>query len=467
MNFSDSENKDPSESQGAGPDPERPVSQLPSQQTPLAAGYGHDPYAALRFRDYRLYVASGTIGVIGSQIQSVALGWEIYVRTDSTMALGWIGLARAIPVLLLALPAGQAADWFDRKSIILVSQVLSIFSALCLLALSVYQGPLTTHHDGFIHLMYGCIFLRSMFATFGQPARTSLLPQVVPSSAFANAITWNSSTFHMALVVGPVIGGFIIATSLPLAYCADAICILIAFILTLFLRCRPVERSTEAATLKGLAAGFRFVFRTKVLLATLTLDMLAVLSGSTTALLPIFAKDILKVGVEGLGWMRAAAAAGSCAMALLLAHLPPMKHAGRTLLWMVAGFGAATVAFGLSESFWISMSMLFLTGAFDNVSVVVRGTLVQVLSPNALRGRISAVNNMFISASNQLGELESGWVAGCFTPVFSAVSGGIGSILVVAMVAVIWPEVRRIGALHEIKADPSDEDSDKSKEPVQ
>jgi hypothetical protein len=294
--------------------------------------------------------------------------------------------------------------------------------------------------------------------SFGAPARAALLPQIVPPKVFTNAVSWNGSLFHLALVIGPVIGGMVITHSFYLAYAIDAGTLLLAVICTSMIRHRAGRSAKEPASLENLLAGARFVWKTKVMLATMTLDLFAVLLGGATALLPVYAKDILMLpngGKDGLGWLRAAPAIGSCIIAVCFVHMPPMKKAGRSLLWMVAGFGAATIVFGLSKSFALSMLMLMLIGAFDQVSVVVRHTLVQMLSPDKMRGRVAAVNNMFIGASNQLGELESGLAAWAFGPVIAVVSGGIGTIMVVGAVGVIWPQVVRIGALEDVK--PEDE----------
>src|SRR6202008_3854207 len=249
----------------------------------------------------------------------------------------------------------------------------------------------------------------------------------------ANAVTWNNSIFQIGSVVGPALSGFLVAyVGFSFVYLLDALCSLSFFLLVLLIRRSTQKREqSDASTWKSLMAGLRFVFSRKVILATITLDMFAVLLGGATALLPIFADQILHCGPIGLGWMRAAPGIGAFIMALLIAYLPPMKHAGKTLLWCVTGFGVATIIFGISRSLWLSLVMLFLTGAFDSVSVVVRHTLLQLLTPDTMRGRISAVNNIFIGTSNELGTLESGLTAALLGPVVSVVAGGIGTILVV------------------------------------
>ncbi len=400
-------------------------------------------YVALRFKNFRFYIAGTLIAVIGQQMQSVAVGWELYERTGSAMALGWVGLVQALPVILLALPAGHLADWVSRKRIVMSAQVVLAASSLGLAYLSYTQGS--------VNLIYLLLFLSGVARAFNAPARSALFPQIVPTYAFANAVTWNSSFFEIGSMAGPALGGLVIAIlhSATVVYILDAVLSLIRFALVGMIEVNEIRRSCESFSLESLAVGIRFVYRTKIILATITLDLFAVLLGGAATLLPIFAKDILQAGPTALGWLRAAPSIGAFTMAMLQTHLPPMRHAGKTLLWAVAGFGLATIAFGLSSSFPLSFAMLFLTGALDNISVVIRQTLVQTLTPDELRGRVSAVNNVFISSSNELGGFESGLVAKLFGPVFSVVSGGIGTIAVVIWVNLVWPEVRRLRSLNE------------------
>lgn len=403
-------------------------------------------YAALRFRNFRLYIAGTLIAVIGQQMQSVAVGWELYERTGSAMALGWVGLVQALPVILLALPAGHLADRVSRKRIVMVAQVVLAVSSLGLAYLSYVQGS--------VRIIYLLLFLSGVARAFNAPARSALFPQIVPSYAFTNAVTWNSSFFEIGSMAGPALGGLIIALlqSATFVYVLDALLSLTRFSLVGLIEVREGHRH-EPLSLESLAVGIRFVYQTKIILATITLDLFAVLLGGAVTLLPIFAKDILQAGPTGLGWLRAAPSLGAFTMAMLQAHLPPMRHAGKALLWAVAGFGLATIVFGLSRCFLLSFAMLLLAGALDNISVVIRQTLVQTLTPDELRGRVSAVNNVFISCSNELGGFESGLVARFFGPVFSVVSGGIGTIAVVVWVNLVWPEVRRLRSLNELSRD--------------
>lgn len=400
----------------------------------------HDPLEAWRFRDFRLLCVGSFVSALGSQMVSVAIGWELYERTNSALDLGLVGLVQVIPILLLSLPAGQIADRFNRKRIVLMSQLLLSLCSLGLALLSYLQGPLP--------LVYGCLALIGVARAFNSPASTTLLPQTVPPAKYANAITWSSSSSQLASVLGPALGGFIIAWSRPASvYLLDVVAALTYVLLLTAIRGRHIAQSSEAATLRTLFAGFGFVRQTKVLLAAITLDLFAVLLGGAVTLLPIFARDILHVGPSGLGWLRAAPSLGAVLMAMSIAYLPPFKRAGRTLLLAVAGFGAATIIFGLSQSFYLSLLMLALLGAFDSISVVIRSSLVLMRTPEEMLGRVSAINGIFISTSNELGGFESGLAAALLGPIIAVVGGGVGTILVVIAVMFIWPEMRRLGKL--------------------
>ncbi len=433
----------------------------------------HDPYAAFRVRAFSYYSLGNLISVIGRQMLVVAIEWEMYQRTHSATALGLVGLAIAAPVVLLSLPAGHLADRFNRKYIILLSQALSAICSLGLALISwqhlavprlgflvwgnraltsiasVFEGTPTYHFDDLsVPLIYLLLLVAACGRTFGWAARSSYFPILVPRDTFANAVTWNSSVFQIASILGPALGGLLIVRmSFHFIYSLDAVCAMAFFFLVL-----PIPNTSQGGRVqegawKSLMSGLRFLLSKKVILATITLDMAAVFLGGATALLPIFADQILRCGPIGLGWMRAAPGVGGLLMAITIAYLPPMRKAGKTLLWCVAGFGASIIIFGLSRYLWLSLAMLFLTGAFDSVSVVVRHTILQLLTPDEMRGRISAVNNIFIGTSNELGALESGLTAAAFGAVKSVVGGGIGTILVVLAVAKIWPETRKIGAL--------------------
>ncbi len=405
----------------------------------------HDPYAALRYRDYRLFAVGNMLAIMAMQMQSVAIGWELYERTGSALILGGVGLVQFLPVFLLALPAGHVADRFERKTIVVLMQILM---ALCSFALA-----WLSYHHGSIPVIYGVLMLGGIAQAFNNPAFSALLPQLVPIEVFNNAAVWGSSTFQIASVVGPALAGILIAIqkgAMPV-YITDGIFSILCFTFIALIQGRQAVREAGAFSLKNLVAGLRFVRDTKIILAALTLDMFAVLLGGVTTLLPIFARDILHVGPVGLGWLRAAPSIGALTMALAVAHLPPIKQAGKTLLWVVIGFGLTTIVFGVSTWFWLSMAMLVLNGALDNISVIIRWTLVQVGTPDAMRGRVSAVNSVFIGSSNELGGFESGLVAAWFGPVASAVIGGVGTIVVVVAVTMLWPQIRQLGSLNDLK----------------
>ncbi|HEX7975219.1 MAG TPA: MFS transporter [Anaerolineales bacterium] len=401
----------------------------------------HDPYAALRFRDFRLLLVGRFITSLGNQMLSFAIGWELWLRTRNELALGLVGLVQVIPVVLLSLPAGHVADHYNRKRIVLVMQVLLAASSLGLALLSFHQGPIV--------VVYLCLLGIGIARAFNDPASATLLPQTVPPNIFASAATWSSSSWQLASIIGPALAGLLVALLNQVAeiYVIDAIAALTFLVLVLLIKGRELALSRKAATIESLTEGLRFIRSAKVILAAITLDMFAVLFGGAVTLLPVFATDILKVGPQGLGLMRAAPSIGALIMAVFLAHQPPFKQAGKTLLIAVSGFGVATIIFGLSKSFLLSLAMLVLLGGLDNISVVIRATLILIRTPDRMRGRTSAVNSIFISASNELGGFESGLTAALFGPVISVVGGGIGTILVVLSIAKLWPELRSMRTL--------------------
>src|SRR5437660_795929 len=453
------------------PDGQRPSVAQQVESEPRA----HDPYAAFRFGGFSLFTAGNLLSITGRQMLAIAVEWELYARTHSATSPGLVGLVIAVPVVALSLPAGHLADRFSRKRIILVSQIFSALASAALAlvswkhlsippvaalregnrALAAIATIFERHHPAFhfddasIPLIYLLLFIGGTARTFGWAARSSFFPTLVSRDAFANAVTWNNSVFQIGSVAGPAISGLLVAhIGFPFVYLLDALCAFFFFLLVFAIRRGTrTANQVEKNPWRSLIAGMRFVFSKKVILATITLDLFAVLLGGATALLPIYADQILHCGPVGLGWMRAAPAVGAFVTALAVAYLPPMKHAGKALLWCVTCFGIATVIFGISKVLWLSLGMLFIAGAFDSVSVIVRGSIVQLVTPDEMRGRVSAVNNIFIGTSNEFGALESVLTAATFGPVLAVVGGGIGTILVVIVVAMIWPETRKIGAL--------------------
>ncbi len=409
--------------------------------TQVSHSFRRDPFEALRYRDFRLLLAGRFIASLGSQMLSFTVGWELWLRTHSALALGLVGLAQVTPVILLSLPAGHVADQHNRKRIVLTAQAMLALCVLGLAALSYLQGPLV--------LIYLFLLGIGIAQAFNDPASSTLLPQAGPPEIFASAATWSSSTGQLASIIGPGLAGLLVAflDGVTLNYLIAMLAVLVYLSLVAMMRGRQLALSRKAATLESLKEGLRFIRSTKEILAAITLDLFAVLFGGAVTLLPVYATDILNVGPQGLGLMRAAPSIGAVVMALLLAFLPTFKHAGRTLLLAVTGFGLATIVFGFSTSFWLSVAMLFVLGGLDNISVVIRSTLILTRTPDEMRGRTSAVNSIFISASNQLGGFESGLTAALFGPILSVVGGGIGTILVVLGVARIWPEMRQMRTL--------------------
>ncbi|TMQ00478.1 MAG: MFS transporter [Verrucomicrobia bacterium] len=411
---------------------------LPTRSAPAT----ERPYAILRNnRDFSLYLIARFIAALGQQMLTVAVMWELYVRTHSSLALGLVGLTQMVPMVLLILPAGHIADNYERKRTILAMVLLATLSSLGLMLISAFRAD--------VRWIYGCLFAAGVARTFLWPASQAFLPQLVPRRSFSRAVTWNTGAFHLSSVLGPAAGGALIALThqAVVVYAINAVATLICLTLIALVRSRQPVLAREDMSVSSLLAGFKFVYRTKIILGTITLDLFAVLLGGATALLPVYAKDILRVGPTGLGILQAALPLGSVISAFYLAHRSPLQRAGHALVWAVTAFGLATVVFGLSRSFWLSFAMLFVCGAVDNVSVVVRHTLVQLLTPDEMRGRVSAVNSLFIGTSNELGGFESGFVAHFFGPIFSVVAGGVGTIIVVIATALIWPEIRKYGRL--------------------
>ncbi|MDX1993081.1 MAG: MFS transporter [bacterium] len=401
-----------------------------------------DPFSALRFRDFRLLISGRFVAQIGEMMVSVGVGWELYERTGDAFALGLVGLVQILPVMLFSLPGGYMADRYNRKQITLWSQLVLIVCSLALVGLSVSQGPLWA--------LYLILAVIGTARAFNNPAEGALTPQTVPPEQFFNAITWSTSVWQLSAITGPAIGGLLIglAGSAWLVYFMNALAGGVLVVALLLIRAPQTSFiAAEEPPLEALRQGIRFLSRTQIILAAITLDMFAVLFGGATFLLPVFAKDILFVDATGLGILRAAPSVGALLMATWLARRPPFQQAGQALLWAVAGFGVATIVFGLSTSFWLSLAMLVLLGALDNISVVIRHLLVLTYTPDEMRGRVGAVNSVFIGASNELGGFESGVAAALLGPVGAVVFGGFGTLAVVGAVAWLSPQLRNLGQI--------------------
>lgn len=417
-----------------------------------------DPYALWRSPNYRRYAGSWFLIVFTRMVELAAIRFTLaaaYGATRASFLLGLLGLVQALPVMLLFIPGGHLADRFDRRTVMVLSYSLGVVASAGMVTVAALHGS-------FIWI-YVLLAIGAVGWALGFPSRQALLPHLVPAESFSQAVAWNSSAFYLASVTGPIAGGFILdqfgSNGLLASFVLVLLCRTLAVGALAMIPSQRAEHGEQTASWENLVAGIRFVWRTKLILASIVLDMFAVLLGGAVYLLPVFATDILHVGPRGFGVLSAADALGAICMLLFLTHRPPMKRPGVTLLWAVAGFGAATTVFGLSRSFWLSFAMMFLVGAFDNVSVVIRHTLVQMLTPDRMRGRVSAVNGVFIVASNDLGGLESGLTAGLFGqwfgaargPVLSVVVGGLGAILVVLGVRLRWPQILGIKPLDKIE----------------
>jgi MFS family permease len=413
-----------------------------SSQDPHLAGR-----VAFTYPNFVSYTLARFLIVVSLEMQSVAVGWQVYEITKRPIDLGYVGLAQFAPGIVLFLFAGHAADIFDRRKLLLWCYCgFGLCSAL-LLAIS-WRAP----HS--VHAIYVVLVLLGVFRSFNFPVSRAILPHLVPEEHFPNAVAWNASTFQIATIAGPAIGG--IAYALfhgPHAVYAMAVAVSIASTI-LTLRIHPLATSPEKegaerepASLRTVLAGFRLIWEKKLILGSISLDMFAVLLGGAVALLPVYARTILHTGPWGLGLLRSAPGVGAALMAIVVAHRPIRRRAGWTMLFAVAAFGALTIIFGISTSLILSLAALFLIGATDMVSVIIRATLVQVATPDEMRGRVNAVDFLFIGVSNELGEFESGLTAQWFGTVNAVVLGGIGTLLVIAVWAWLFPELRKADQL--------------------
>lgn len=438
---------------------------------------GRDPYAALRHPGCRRFLTGTFLANVGRQGAIVAATWQIYQWTGSATALGLVGLVNVVPLLLFVLPAGALADRGDRRVILQGCMFVSAGLSLALAAVSFWHDALPRwpglaaangalrsiawwferhaepeslqFSDPALPLVYLLLFLLATVRVLGNPSRGALLPQLVPPSQLSNAVTWSASSFELATVVGPALGGLVVATiGYSAVYVLDAVCALALAGALAGVRVPPRAGPRPAGP--GALAGVRFIWSHPPILAALTLDLCAVVLGGVTALLPIYAGTILHIGPAGLGWLRAAPAVGAIAMAFVVTHLPPLRRPGVGTLWSVAAFGLCLVVFALSTHVWLSLAALFLSGVCDNFSVVVRHTLVQLLTPDALRGRVTSVNQLFIGSSNEISALRAGLTAAWLGPVLAATSGGVGTILVAVAVALCWPALRALPSLHSL-----------------
>ena len=391
-------------------------------------------YAAFRSRDFRLFSASRFLSITALQMQNVAVGWLVYDLTRSAFALGLVGLAAFVPAHALVLVTGHVADAFDRRLIMLIAHAATALSAAGLVLFAAMGADAALP-------VYGLVALAGTAGAFGLPAQQALLPLLVPREDFGNAVAWNSSVNQTATISGPALGGVLYLLGPTVVFATVAAAFAAAALLAALIVPRPPERRRERTSWTTLVAGLSFIRAHPVVLGAISLDLVAVFLGGATALLPIFAQDILYVGPVGLGLLRSAPAVGALAMAFTLAHRPVARNAGRRMLQAVALFALSTIGFGLSTSLYLSLACLALIGAADMVNVYVRQTLVQTETPDAMRGRVAAVNSIFIGASNELGEFESGTLAALLGAVPAVVIGDAATIAVAALWGRMFPQL--------------------------
>jgi len=394
---------------------------------------------AFRSLDYRRFVGSRLLSILGLEMVNVAVGWQVYVLTKRPLDLGYVGLAQFLPPLFLTLPAGHAADRFDRRRVVLLCHLAFglCSTLLAWLAITGIRTPVP---------IFGVLVLLGCARAFNAPAAQALMPSLLPEADFTNAVAWNSSTFQVATVVGPALGGGLYAllgNPEPVYLLAAGLAVIDVLVLV-GVKTRTGRMEKRAASWSTVLAGVRYIWHNKVVLGSISLDMFAVLLGGAVALMPIFAQDVLHTGAWGLGILRSAPAIGAGAVGLYLAAHPLKRRVGRTMLLGVAIFGAATVGFGLSRALWLSVVLLVVMGAADMLSVFVRLTVVQISPPPEMRGRVNAVNMLFIGASNELGEFESGLTAQWLGPIRAVVAGGLGTLLVVLTWSRLFPDLLRL-----------------------
>ncbi|MDR1191132.1 MAG: MFS transporter [Verrucomicrobiales bacterium] len=443
----------------------------------------HDPYAALRVRNYRDYMLGSFLALFTRQGMSIAIGWQIYQWTRSATALGLMGLINVLPVLLLSLPAGVVADRYDRRKIIAYGAVGTTICSTLLALLSFERGSIPhyaaldavnhglravallfeRHGDPLtldftapeLPIIYALLLVQACIRIIAWPARTSIVPLLLPADQLSNGITWNSTMFEAATVLGPAVGGFIVAwLGFSAVYLLDAVAGALFILLLLRVRYfnRPQHEAIERSW-RGMFSGAKFIWRKKVIFAASTLDLFAVLFGAITELLPVFASEILRVGPIGLGWLRAAPSMGAIGMAMWQTHHAPWPKPGRTLLLAMTGFGLAIVVFGLSRSYVLSFAALLLSGMFDNINVVIRQSLIQLLTPDRLRGRVTSVTQIFIGSSNEIGALRGGLMVALLGPALAVTAGGVCTVAVVGVVLWTLPALKKLGPLATLTAE--------------
>src|SRR6266567_445101 len=411
----------------------------------------HSGLAAFHHIDFTLYQLERFSIVAALEMLSVAVGWQVYEITRRPLDLGFVGLAQFLPNVFLFLLAGHAADRFSRKNLLLICNLGFAICSAMLIEIS-QRGP----HD--VRPIFAVLVLLGIVRSFNAPAGRSLLPALVPTEFFPTAVAWNATTYQAATILGPAIGGLFYALFRGPAgvYATSVAACAVATIALARVHVQSAVRPPEEVNLRTVLAGLHYIWTHRAILGSISLDLFAVLLGGSVALLPVYAREILHTGPWGLGLLRAAPGAGATIMAIFLAYRPLRRRVGAIMLWCVAGFGVFTIVFGISHSLTLSLVALVLLGATDMVSIVVRGTLVQIATPDEVRGRVNAVDMIFIGASNELGEFESGLTAHLFGTVPAVILGGAGTLLVMALWAWTFPELRKVDKLTPVQEPPSD-----------
>ena len=406
----------------------------------------HEPFAALKIPEIRYFLGSIAFYTMASRAITVVIGLQIYHLTHSALALGFLGLIEAIPALSLGLFGGYTADRFDRRSILLITRGVSVMCATLL-------GFISIHPEPNVLSLYAVVFLAGIARGFADPAATAFEAQIVPKELTVNAASWTGSTWLTSGMIGPALIGFSYEIfGISRSYWIIGFVLAMSWLCTCLIQRKPrVAAVRHEPIFKSISLGIKFVFKEQVLVGSMALDLFAVFFGGAVALLPIFATDILHVGARGLGLLEAAPAAGALAVMLYSTHRPPIRHAGRNLLWCVAGFGVSILIFAFSKNFALSLAALFFSGFFDGVSMVIRRSIIRLLSPEHMRGRVASVSMLFIGASNELGAFESGLLAHLIGTVPCVAVGGVITLLVVGLTAAIAPKLRRLGFDHKLE----------------
>jgi MFS family permease len=404
----------------------------------------HDAFAVLRVKDFRLFISFRFFMTIAIQMQSIVVGWQVYQLTKDPLSLGLIGLAEAVPFIAVALYSGHVADRYNRKKIILWFDLVFLLGTCGLLLFTFFSSGMIRTIG--ILPIYFVVAISGIARAFIYPSTIALMAQMVPRELYANSSTWNSTIWHIAAITGPAIGGLVYGFfGVKIAYLSVIFFMVVSILLLSIVKkyiTPPVEE--RESLFQRLSSGIKFVFRNQILLGTMSLDMFAVLFGGAIAMLPIFAAEVLKVGPQGLGFLRSAPMAGAVIMSLIIAYRPPRVNTGRYLLIGVAGFGLSIILFALSRNFFLSFGLLMLSGMFDNISVIIRATTMQLITPDEMRGRVASVNSIFIGSSNEIGSFESGVAAKLMGLIPSVIFGGGMTLLIVGLTAKFAPLLRRL-----------------------